>query len=168
MLTINFERLKIAHVKHRLEKHGDEDVPAVDMKLVYRASNDVLAMFSPTLKSSLYWFDESVQGQVLDDPAYLPNIKNPKIEPLKWKDKHEHMVFRIHHGVTDDEAMVFPEATASKFVIHPLEGGAVTIEFLVQALLRDNSMDALIHVEKTEVYCSLQPDEEDDLIRQAA
>lgn len=168
MLTTNFELVKIAHVKHRLEKHGDQDVPAIDMKLVYRAKNDVLAMFSSTLKSSLYYFDDSVQGQVLDDPAYLPNVKNPKIEPLKWKEKQEHMIFRIHHGVTDTEAMVFADAKASKFVIHPMEGGTVTIEFLVQALLGDNSMDKLIHLEKTEVYCSLDLDEDADLLQEAA
>lgn len=160
MLTFETELVKIAHAKHRIEKHGDEDVTAVDIKLVYRASNDVLACFSPTLKSSLYYLDESVQGQVISEAGYLPNVKNPKIEPLKWKDKYEHMIFRIHNGVRPADDMIFVDAKASKFVIHPMEGGTVTVEFMVQALLGDNSMDKLIHLEKSEVHISLVEDEE--------
>jgi hypothetical protein len=160
MLTFEKELVKIAHVKHRIEKHGDEDVPAVDIKIVYRTTNDVLAHFSSTLKSSLYYLDESVQGDIIRDPSHLPNIKNPKLEPLKWKDKHEHVDFRFHQGVREADDIVFADAKVSKFVIHPMEGGSTTIEFLLQSLLGDNSMDALIHIEKTEVHASLNEGEE--------
>lgn len=170
MLIITKELAKIAHVKHRLEKHGGEDVPAVDIKILYRASNDVLAHFSDTLKPSLYWLNESVQGQVIRDANYLPNIKNPKIAPLKWRDEYENVTFRIHHGVRDEDDMVFVEANVDSFVITPMEGGSVTIEFSVRALLADNSMDALIHIENTEVHVSLleEEDPQGDMLKDAA
>lgn len=154
-LTFRKELVKIAHAQHRLEKHGTEDVPAVDIKVIYRGSNDILAHFSPSLKASLYWLDETVQGHVIRDPDHLPNVKNPKIEPLKWRDKYEDMVLRIHHKVEDKYDLVFAEAKVGKFVIHPMEGGTVTIEFQVQALLGSNSMDELIKLEKKEVHVSL-------------
>lgn len=170
MLIITKELAKIAHAKHRLEKHGGDDIPAVDIKILYRAANDVLAHFSPTLKSSLYFLDESVQGQVVRDKNYLPNIKNPKIEPLKWRDKYENAIFRIHHGVSDDDDMVFTDVKVDSIVITPMEGGSVTIEFMVKGLLGDNSMDALIHIENTEVHVSLleEEDPQGDMLKDAA
>lgn len=154
-LTFQQKLVKIAHAQHRQEKHGTDDVPAVDIKLIYTAPNDVLAQFSSTLKESLFWLDETVQGQVVRDPDYLPNVKNPKIEPLKWRDRYENMVLIVHHRVEEKNNLVFAEAKVGKFVIHPMEGGTVTIELQVQALLGDNSFDELIKLEKKEVHISL-------------
>ncbi|OCZ84136.1 hypothetical protein A7P25_19025 [Achromobacter xylosoxidans] len=41
-------------VTNRLEKHGPSNVPAMTLRLTFRAPNDILSEVDSTLKSSLY------------------------------------------------------------------------------------------------------------------
>lgn len=44
----------LVHINPRTEKHGEQDVPAADLKFQMTESNGILAMFHPTLRSHLY------------------------------------------------------------------------------------------------------------------
>lgn len=49
----------LVHINPRPEKHGEENVPAADLKISVTDSNHLLSMFHPTLRGMLYKADES-------------------------------------------------------------------------------------------------------------
>ena len=77
MLSLADQLVKVLNINARNEKHGTDDVLAVDLHLQARVSNNELALFSPTLKSSFYHKDDSKQGDLVTDKTHLPNLKNP-------------------------------------------------------------------------------------------
>ena len=159
MLEIEEQLIKIAHVNVRTEKHGDDDVLAVDLKLQARMSNDVLSQLSPSLKSSFYHKDDSIQGDIIDEPGYLPNLKNPSIGPVKWAGKKEHQRLVIHNGVRRDDDIVLADSKADKLTLDLQEGGTVLASMRVQVLPDETTAAKLLALLNQEVHMSLSSDE---------
>lgn len=54
MFEITEGDVLLAHLNTRTEKHGDEDVGAIDLKIKCRAANTILDLFDPRLRSTLF------------------------------------------------------------------------------------------------------------------
>ncbi|USE79024.1 hypothetical protein NDR89_20520 [Cupriavidus gilardii] len=163
MLELDTELVKITHINTRNEKHGDEPVLAVDLKLQARLSNDVLSLFSPMLKASFYHKDESVQGDLVTDPGYLPNLKHPSIGPVKWAGDWEHHVLTVHNGVRAADDIVLDEARINKVQFDFQEGGTVFVNFRAQVHPDEKTAAKLLSLLGQEVHMSLRYDEPDEL-----
>ncbi|NSX14039.1 hypothetical protein HTY52_08135 [Cupriavidus taiwanensis] len=159
MLELDTELVKILHINTRNEKHGDDNVLGVDLKLQARLSNDVLSQFSPTLKSSFYHKDESVQGDLVTDAGYLPNLKNPKLGAVKWEGDWEHQVLVIHNGVREEFDIVLDESKVNKLAFDFQEGGTVFVNFRVQSHPDETTTAKLLSLLGQEVHMSLRFDE---------
>jgi hypothetical protein len=125
---------KIAHVNLREEKHGEESVTAIDMKLLASLSNDFLSYLSPTLKASLYGKpDGSVQGTLVhDNPGYMPRLLYPELPMLGWVGEMVKAQV-VLHGAKKSQDLVL-EATVNKLKLAPMDGGTVIITFRVQVV----------------------------------
>lgn len=147
--------VKIMNVNARMEKHGDENTLAADVSIEARMPNEALSMFSPTLKNAFYFKDESVQGDLVDDKTHAPNLRNPLIGAIKYAAEMEHMQVRIHHGVRDEDDIVFSESKINKFKFICQEGGTVVIAFRAQ--VHPTEMDAakLLSLIQSEVHVSV-------------
>lgn len=163
MLELEQELVKVLHINTRSEKHGDDHVLGVDLKLQARLSNDVLSQFSPTLKSSFYHKDESVQGDLVTDAGYLPNLKNPKLGTVKWAGDWEHQVLTIHNGVTEAFDIVLDESKVNKLAFDFQEGGTVFVNFRVQSHPDETTTAKLLQLLGQEVHMSLHFDEPAEL-----
>ncbi len=159
MLELETELVKILHINTRNEKHGDDNVLGVDLKLQARLSNDVLSQFSPTLKAAFYHKDEAVQGDMVTDAGYLPNLKNPKLGAVKWEGDWEHQVLRIHNGVREEFDIVLDESKVNKLAFDFQEGGTVFVNFRVQAHPDETTTAKLLSLLGQEVHMSLHFDE---------
>lgn len=158
-MAFEYERqlTKLIHINIRTEKHGDQDVTAIDMDFRYTSSNHSLAMLSPTLKSSLYMKDES-NGEVEPDADHLTVIKNPKMGPIKWDEKYETARFIVHIGASGKEDVIFGDCTVSKFVVDPKEGGTVVYGYQVKATPSDKDIAKIAGLLNQEVYVTLDPE----------
>ncbi len=155
MLELDTELVKILHINTRNEKHGDDNVLGVDLKLQARLSNDVLSLFSPTLKASFYHKDEGVQGDLVTDAGYLPNLKNPALGTVKWDGSWEHQRLVIHNGVTEAYDIVLDESKVNKLAFDFQEGGTVFVNFRVQAHPDETTTAKLLSLLGQEVHMSL-------------
>lgn len=159
MLEIESSLVKVKHINTRNEKHGDDNVLGVDLRLQARMSNDVLSLFSPTLKSSFFHKDEAVQGDLVTDAGYLPNLKNPNIGAIKWTGDWENQRLVVHNGVREEFDIILTDCKVNKLSFELQEGGTVFVAFRVQAHPDEVTTAKLLSLLGTEVHMSLSWDE---------
>ena len=129
----------VQHVNLRGEKHGDETVPAVDLKLSLQIGNDVLSMFDGHLKSALYFkraepaSDEQGDLEGVKPVSDMPNLRFPLLGPLKWEAEHTGYTLVIDLGLGGKSALQIDDCKVNNFTVSPLEGGTVEVAWRVQS-----------------------------------
>jgi hypothetical protein len=131
MFTLNNETVRLANINTRTEKHGEDDVLACDIKLEFKTANAVLSKFSESLKEVLYTKDEGAVEDLIH-PDHAPKLRNPLMGPIRWNLEMPSVQFRIHHGETDADDIVFSGAKCNKFQFLCQEGGTVVTDFRIQ------------------------------------
>jgi len=139
---MNFElennTLRVINVNPRREKHGDDNVPAVDIKLRLESANDSLTMYSGHLKSALYHKSAASsvdpQGQLdgVDPVSDLPNLRFPQVVDLKWNAELSGYTLSIDHGLGGKSNLVLHHCCVNNFALQCKEGGTVVHTFRVQ------------------------------------
>lgn len=108
----------------RTEKSGPDEVPAADLEFTVNQSADVLAFFSPTLKS--YLFDEKSLDLAEGMALRYPNLHYP----LSFDREMTGATVKIETGV--GKPMEFADVKVNKIRITPMTGGAVQLQIRVQ------------------------------------
>ncbi|MBP9149239.1 MAG: hypothetical protein KBG00_10705 [Rhodoferax sp.] len=134
-----FTSVRLNNVNPRMEKHGPESVPAVDMNFIMDAPNDILSVFDGALLSALYTARTEAQPEQeeidgLDPVSHLPNLRFPKMSPIKWDWRGAGYSIEIDYGIGGGKGVMLEGCEVGKFVIDPKEGGTVEIKFQVQAV----------------------------------
>lgn len=162
MFDLNKDLVRIANINTRTEKHGDDDVLALDVKCEARMANAVLSKFSPTLKSCLYTVDEGATQDMLN-PDHMPKLQNPQMGQIKWEFEIPSVLFRIHHGEDDAEDIVLSGASCNKFTFLCQEGGTVVVGFRIQVREpKEEDVTKLLFMLNKSVKVSLINDFPDD------
>ena len=132
-----YTAVKMTNLNTRIEKHGPESVPAVDLTFTMDAQNKILDDFHCDLLDSIYTtretsFDlqESIEG--VEEIAYLPNLRFTAMDPIKWNWNGSGYEFSVDYGLGGDRALVLECVEVGKIVIDPKEGGTVELKFRVQ------------------------------------
>jgi len=160
MFTLSAQQCKIQHLNFREEKHGDESVTAVDVKVTSDMSNDFLSYLSPTLKGSLYGApDTSVQGSIIhDNPGYMPRLLYPEMGTIKWSGEMRKAQVCLH-GVTKKSNLVL-EADVNKLAFVTKEGGTVEVSFRLQVVPEGSMLGKLAGMLGVELKVSIAPEGE--------
>lgn len=119
----------------RAEKHGDENVPAGDLKLTIKAANTILDIFDADMRTALYKNTAAQQGQgeVEGVAPTLPNLRFANLDcPLKFKDQCAGYKLTIDWGIREDSALVLEACQVNNFQATLEEGGTVELSFRVQ------------------------------------
>jgi hypothetical protein len=163
---------RLLDVNPRAEMNGPDTVPAVDLKLSIKVGNDMLAMFSPSLKSSIYSRPDGDSGQaeLLDDPNYMPSLRFPLMSPFRWAREYAGHELRVHYGFSGADDIILQPVKVNKFTLEPQEGGTVVITFRVQAHADAAPLGRLCSMIGTDLEVSLIAGEpqSDDLLGEAA
>lgn len=120
------QKAKLSHLNVRTEKHGEDDVLAVDVKLQADVSNKFLDEVSPGLRQALYASD-SAQPDIEAD--HLATLRFPQLHPLKLKVAITGGEF-VLHGDSKAADRKF-EAAVKDAVLDCKNGGTVTLTFQV-------------------------------------
>lgn len=124
---------KVAHLNVREEKHGEEPVLAVDIKVTADVSNDFLEQLEPGLLAALYQKEGSKTGETADiETGRLASLRFPRISPFAWE---EEMVGAkvVLHGSTKAGNMDL-EGDVNSIKLACKEGGTVELTYRVQVL----------------------------------
>ena len=158
MFSLKKQQVKLIDVNLRAELHGEEPVPAADLKIEMTASNDTLAEFHPTLKWSLY----DKNGQDLVDKVNKDSVtkqRYPAMSGFSWDLSLEHQAVKIHVPGSKED-IVFGDCKVDAFRIDPKDGGSVDITFRVQLHPQEKQVGKLHTILKKAVEITLDEDED--------
>jgi hypothetical protein len=133
----DYASVKLTNINPRIEKHGAESVPAVDLNFTLAAANSVLEQFSPDLLMALYGepddgAEEQEELEGVEPVSLFTVLRFPKINPLKWDSKHSGYALAIDYGLGGASALEIDGCEVGKFVLDCMEGGTVEVKFQVQ------------------------------------
>lgn len=118
----------LASVTNRIEKHGEDDVPAVSLGFSLTSANTILDSIDPAIRASLY---KAVDGQP-DLPGVetsTPALRCNSFERHILPTKYEGWSLEVDDGIDETEPMVFGGTKVDKFQIEAKQGGSVVIRF---------------------------------------
>lgn len=151
MFTLTKHAAKVTHLNVREEKHGEEEVLALDIKINADIGNDFLDQLSPGLKAAFYAQDSTAMD--LGD-THLPVIKFPKLPSLDWDG--EMKADLVLHGERKADNLEFT-ADINKLVLNLKEGGTVNMTFRAQCLPDPVEVGKISELLGQMVKCSVTP-----------
>lgn len=133
-----FTTVQLVHVSVRAEMHGQEPVPALDIKFRLVGSNNLLSMFDSGLKSVLYKAvsgpDDEPELDGIDPTTDMPELRSASIEmPISLNREYLGRNLVIDFGLGGKSNIELTSCDVDTFKINAKEGGTVEIDFRVQA-----------------------------------
>ncbi len=164
MFSLEKQKATFTSWNARTELHGEERVPAADIKIDVATSNDILTEFDPALKSALYREPHPGEEDLIDRAderpqqtrLRFPNMKNP----IKWDTKLVGATVTIHRGLGDSKSnIVLAECTVDGFVFDPQDGGTVITSIRIQCKPNEKQAGQLYELNGNEIEISIVPPE---------
>lgn len=170
---IEFAEKSARITKFETDKRVSDDItkkaiPIAEVDFELNLPGELLAIFSPTMRSLLFHKNGAVQHDLASQAHDAPDLRHPKIlPPYRWKENMEGATLTIHHGLGGTSDLVMPEADIATFAITPNEGGTFLLAFQARAKMEEESaFGRLAMMLKTDVTISLEaakpPADEDE------
>ena len=120
----------LATLTPRIQKHGDEDVPAVSLGLELTVANTALDCIDPCIRDALF---KRVDGQP-ELPGMEPStpaLRCNSFERVTLTTKHEGWTLEVDDKLDESKPQVFGGCKVDKFNVEPLNGGSCRLRFRV-------------------------------------
>lgn len=123
---------KLTSLTPRIEKHGDENVPAVSLGLSITGPNTLLDLFSDSLRHALYKAAEDAGDNLPGIDAPTPLLRTRGLEKIKLKTAAmEGYRLVVSYGIDDDSAIDLHSCKVDKWTLEPFEGGSICLSLRV-------------------------------------
>lgn len=139
--------VELSSLTNRIEKHGEDNVPAISLGVTMKIANTVLDLLAPdgSLRTALY---RRADGQA-DLPGMPPatTVLNTKmIESIALAaGPYEGWTLHVDHGIEEREPITFGGCKVDKFrVLELMDGGTITLAFRIGTSDIDASTMGLI------------------------
>ena len=126
-----FCEVTLASVTNRIEKHGDEDVPAVSLSVVFTAENTLLDLIDPGLRHALFKAKPDAEPELPEMEQTTPVLRCNSIEKLTLTTMHEGWRLAMDQGIDESTPLEFGGCKVDKVTIDAHQGGSVTIKMRV-------------------------------------
>lgn len=154
----NLKKLKgrVAHLNVREEKHGEDSVLAVDIKIKADVANKFLDELSPGLRSALFAREGEQRGETPDiEEDHLTVLRFPQLAPLKWDVSVVGGKFTLH-GAKKADDLDF-ECHVKEAALSCKEGGTVEMTFSAAVLPTPDESGKLAAMLGKDVRVSVMP-----------
>jgi hypothetical protein len=131
MFELEKTKAKLVKPNPRVELHGEDKKPALDLIFEAEVSNDVLSFFDPKLKAALYKKGDSAQQELIKDAGYLPLLKFPELGQIKWDYVGSGYSLQVHYGIDGKSDIKLTDLQVDKIKLTCKEGGRVLMNFRV-------------------------------------
>lgn len=158
----------LTNAQSRVEKHGDEDVMAIDLAVTWNTNNRSLTAIHKQLRDML--FCDMRQGSAdpqeeMDLPVdELPNVRVPGADyPIKLDFQAVGARVEVAYGISEKTAIVLMLCKVHKFRVTPIEGGSAEVKFAVSSSseIDDHIIGTLSVLQQREISLKLSmPDSE--------
>lgn len=159
-------RLKIVKATPRKEKHGNELVQAISLRIEWwPTENSALNLLHPGLQDMVFWTPPEVEAQCQLDgiPMVKKHIRVPTVvRPWKVEGEFTGYTLQIEHGIDESSALELYSCGLDKFEADAKEGGSATIRWSLatNSEVTPELVGALCALEGTEVIGTLTPPDE--------
>lgn len=127
---INFTEATLTSVTSRVQRHGEDEVPAVSLGLELTVANTLLDAIDPDIRASLF--------KRLDGQAELPGVEPStpilrcnSIDKVTLPTKYEGWTLEIDDGIDETTPLQFGGAKVDKFTVEPKQGGSCTLRMRI-------------------------------------
>lgn len=118
----------VASITNRVEKHGDDEKPAVSLGLEITTANAVLDAIDPTLREAMFKAKPDSEPELPGVPQSTPVLRCNSIERVTLPTKHEGWTLAIDAGIQGNVApMKFGGVKVDKFSVEPKQGGTIVL-----------------------------------------
>lgn len=125
-------RAKLASVTARVEKHGDDEKPAVTLSIAIEAANTMLDLLDRTLRPTLYKAAaDGAQADIPDVEQVLPVLRCNAIDRVLLPTKHEGWTLNVDTDIDENRPMSFGGCKLDGFSVEPKQGGSILLRFKV-------------------------------------
>lgn len=130
--------VKLSNVQTRVEKHGDEEVMAIDLAVTWNTNNRSLTAIQKQLRNALFCNlaqDSDCAQAEMDLPVdELPNVRVPGMDyPVKLDFQQVGARVEVAYGIDETTAIVLQLCKVHKFRVTPIEGGSAEVKFAVSS-----------------------------------
>lgn len=153
------QRATLIHINPRPEKHGDENVPAADLKIEVTDGNELLSMFHPSFRNFLYKKDES-EGQLEGMEHMTVRRFGGLIERLRLDYSLKGAEVTIGFGLGGQSDINFETVDVDSFNVTIMEGGSVGLTFRIKAKPTGEQIKKLYEIMGGEIDVWVKPAEE--------
>lgn len=128
----------LSNVQTRVEKHGDEDVMAIDLAVIWNTNNRSLSAIHKQLRNALFCdmrqTQDSAQSEMDLPVDELPNLRLPGMDyPVKLDFQQVGARVEVAFGIDDKSAIVLQLAKLHKMRVTPIEGGSAEVKFAISS-----------------------------------
>lgn len=160
-------KARVNSVNGRQELHGDEHQLACDVGIEVNQSNRFLDKLDSRLLETFYWKNPAgAQQEDLEGVERVTDFPNLRFEhlamPIKWTEKFEDGVFRVHHGDDPADDIVMREVKINEIRLTPKEGGTVLVGLRIQGHPDEADLARLFTVLQSEVTVTVNTDPDDE------
>lgn len=154
--------MKLANVQARVEKHGDEDVMAIDLSVVWNTNNRSLTAIQKELRNCLFCDrrqgDDGDQTEMDLPVDEMPNIRVPGMDyPVKLDFQQVGARVEVAYGISEVSAIVLNLCKVGKMRVTPIEGGSAEVKFSISssADIDDHIIGTLSVLQQREISIKL-------------
>lgn len=162
MFSLESQKVTLAHLNVRPEKHGDENVGGADLKIAFTASNGLLALFHPMLRSALYRAEETPpeQEEIFEgSPADARTVRtfSDLIGVIRLKHELKGATVVIGFGLGGSSDIELETVDVDHFTVDVMEGGSAHYTFRVKANPSGEQVKRLYEVMGGEIDITVTP-----------
>lgn len=122
-----FTKATINSVTPRVEKHGDEDKPAVSIKLSIEGPNTLLDAIDPGIRQALYKAKPDETPELPGVEPATPILRCNAFDKHTLTASHEGWTLAIDSEVDDTQPMKFGGVKVDRFVVEAKQGGTIVL-----------------------------------------
>lgn len=121
----------IASVTPRVEKHGDDDKPAVSIKLQIEGPNTLLDAIDTNIRHALYKAKPDDTPELEGIEQSTPILRCNSFERHTLATSHEGWTLAVDNDIDDTAPMRFGGCKVDKFAVEAKQGGSIVLTIRV-------------------------------------
>lgn len=129
-LQLEKQACKIDSFNPRAERHGEEKVPAADLRISINGHSSLMDQFVPGMRQILFRKSDLSGEQIPMLPGDdLVQIAHPNIKPIVLDEDWPGYRLEIDGGLEFSQPLPISDVTLSNFKMEPINGGALKLSF---------------------------------------
>lgn len=123
----SFIECRVVSLTNRIERHGDDEKPAVSLGLEIEAANTILDQIDPKIREALFKPKPDAEPELPGVEQSTPVLRCNSIDRVTLPTKHEGWTLAVDDNIDAEEPMRFGGVKIDKLSVEPKQGGSIVL-----------------------------------------